>query len=83
MRTVFATVALAAAIGMAATTAAGPGLNIPVISQTAHAVLDGMILGSSAWPSVPVDARGRLQLFSAACEEEGRCKWASVGSIDD
>ena len=63
---------------LAATTAMVPTLN----SQTAQAVLDGVILGSSAWPSVPVDARGRLQLVFVTCEEEGRCKRASDG-IDD
>jgi hypothetical protein len=77
------TTALAAAIGLAATTATALSLNTLIITETAQAVLNGVILGSSAWPSVPVDARGRLQLFSSACEEEGRCKWAPVGSIDD
>jgi hypothetical protein len=77
------TTALAAAIGLVATTATAPSLNTSIISETAQAVLDGVILGSSAWPSVPIDARGGLQLFSNACEEEGRCKRVSVGSIDD
>ena len=83
MRIAFAATALAAAIGLAATTATAPSVNTPIISKTAQAVLDGVILGSSAWPSVPVDARGRLQLFSIACEEEARCRWAAVESIDD
>ena len=82
MRTVITTCALAAAIALTATTAMAPTLNSPVISQTAQAVLDGVILGSSAWPSVPVDARWRLQLVFATCEEEGRCKRAS-NVIDD
>jgi hypothetical protein len=82
MRTVITTCALAAVIALAATTATAPTLNSPVISQTAQAVLDGVILGSSAWPSVPVDARGRLQLVSGTCEEEGRCK-RDTGGIDD
>ena len=80
MRTVIKTAALAAVIALAATTATAPTLK-PVISQTAQAILDGVILGSSAWPSVPIDARGRLQLVSGTCEE-GRCKRAS-GGIDD
>ena len=53
MRTVIKTAGLAAVIALAATTATAPTLK-PVISQTAQAVLDGVILGSSAWPSVPV-----------------------------
>ena len=79
MRTVIKTAALAAVIALAATTATTLK---PVISQTAQAVLDGVILGSSAWPSAPIDARGRLQLVSGTCEEEGRCK-RDTGGIDD
>jgi hypothetical protein len=83
MRTIITTTALGAAIALAATTATAPSLNSPVIFQTAQAALDGIILGSTAWPSVSVNAQGRLQLFSSACEEEGRCKLASDGAIDD
>jgi hypothetical protein len=82
MRALITTAALAMAIALAVTTVTVPTLNSPVISQTAQAVLDGVILGSSAWPSVPVDARGRLQLVFVTCEEEGRCKRAS-NVIDD
>jgi hypothetical protein len=81
MRTVITIAALSAAIALAVTTAATPSLNTPVVSQAAQAVLDGVILGSSAWPSVPLDARARLPLFSSACEQEERCK--SDGTIDD
>jgi hypothetical protein len=73
---------VAPVIVVAATTATAPSFYSPVISQTARAVLDGIILGSSAWPSVPIDAQRRLQLFSAACQEEGRCKWALILLID-
>jgi hypothetical protein len=72
MRTVITTASLSAAIALAATTS--PTLNSPIVSQTAQAVLDGVILGSSAWPSVRLDARARLQFFSSACEPEERCK---------
>jgi hypothetical protein len=72
------TTALAVVIGLAATTATAPSFNTPIISETAQAVLDGVILGSSAWPSVPVDARGGLQLLSIACEEERRCRGVSI-----
>ena len=82
MRTVITTCALAAAIALTTTTTMAPTLNSPVISQTGQAVLDGVILGSSAWPSAPIYARGRIQLVSGTCEEEGRCKRASDG-IDD
>jgi hypothetical protein len=83
MRTVLTTAALAATIALAATTATAPSLNSPFITQTAQAVVDGVILGSSAWPSVPLDRRNRLQLFSTGCDEEGRCRLASGGSIDE
>jgi hypothetical protein len=83
MHTFTTTAALTSAIALAATTATAPSLNSPVISQAAQAVLDGVILGSSVWPSVPVDAQRRFQLFSSACEEEGRCKSAADRSIED
>jgi hypothetical protein len=83
MRIAFAATALAAAIGLAAIASSAPSVNTPIISKTAQAVLDGVVLGSSAWPSVRVDHRARLQLFSIVCEEEARCRWASVKSIDD
>jgi hypothetical protein len=79
MRTLITTACLSAAIALAATTS--PTLNSQIVSQTAQAILDGVILGSSAWPSVRLDARARLQVFSGACEQEERCK--SDGANDD
>ena len=80
MRTVITIAALSAAIALAATTAATPSLNSPVVSQAAQAVLDGVIL---------VAVRGRpsrsmlgQQLFSSACEQEERCK-SDDGAMDD
>ena len=60
MRILITIAALSAAMALAVTTAPAPSLNIPVVSQTAQAVLDGVILGSSAWPSVPLDAWARV-----------------------
>ena len=64
MRTLITIAALSAAMALAVT-APAPSLNIPVVSQTAQAVLDGVILGSSAWPSVPFDARARVASLPA------------------
>src|SRR5215475_7752910 len=60
MRTLITIAALSAAMALAVTAAPAPSLNIPVVSQTAQAILDGVILGSSAWPSVPLDAWARV-----------------------
>jgi len=81
MRTVFATTAaLAAAIALAAPT--GTSLNSHAIAPIAQAILDGVILGSSAWPSVPVNALNRLQLSSVGCDEGAQCRLTPVESLD-
>jgi hypothetical protein len=78
MRNALTIIALAAVLGLAATTATAPKFSSDFSAQAARAMLDGVILGSSAWPSVPVDARVRLQLWSPDCDDDGRCKAASA-----
>jgi hypothetical protein len=82
MRNALTIVALVVALGLAATTASAPKSNIDIAAQAARAMLDGVILGSSAWPSVPVDAQARLQLRSPDCDEDGRCRSSSATSVD-
>jgi accessory colonization factor AcfC len=47
------------------------------ISQTtaplAQAIMEGVILGSTPWPSAPIDAQARLRLASTGCDLSGRC----------
>jgi hypothetical protein len=78
MRNVLTITALVAVFGLAATTATAPKFSSDLRAQAARAMLDGVILGSSAWPSVPVDARVRLQLWSPDCDSDGRCKAGSA-----
>jgi hypothetical protein len=81
MRTALTIIALAAVFGLAATTATAPKISSDFSAQAARAMLDGVILGSSAWPSVPVDARVRLLLRSPDCDDDGRCKSGSATFI--
>jgi hypothetical protein len=83
MRNALTIVALAVALGLAATTATAPKFNSEFTAQSVRAMLDGVILGSSAWPAVPVDAQSRLQLWSADCGGDGRCKLGSTISVDE
>jgi hypothetical protein len=78
MRNALIIIALVALLGLAATTATAPKFSSDFSAQTARAMLDGVILGSNAWPSAPVDARVWLQLWSPDCDQEGRCKAGSA-----
>ena len=75
MRNVLLTAALAGSAALATSAAIAPGIDVPI--QVARAMVDGVILGSSAWPSVPVDGRARLQLRSAACDRGAYCDKAT------
>jgi hypothetical protein len=66
MRNALTIVTSVAALGLAATTASGSKFNIEIAVQAMGAMLDGIILGSSAWPSIPLDTQARLQLRSRA-----------------
>jgi hypothetical protein len=81
MRNALIIIALAAVFGLAATTATAPKFSSDFSAQAARAMLDGVILGSSAWPSFPVDARVRLQLWSHDCDDDRRCKAGSATFI--
>jgi hypothetical protein len=61
MRNALTITTLVAALGLAATIATAPKFGSDFRAQAARAMLDGVILGSSAWPSVPVDARVPLR----------------------
>jgi hypothetical protein len=83
MRNDLIIVALVAALGLVATTATDSKFTSDFTARAVLAMLDGVILGSSAWPSVPVDAQARLQLRSPDCDEGGRCKFGPATSVDD
>jgi hypothetical protein len=83
MRNALTIVTSVAALGIAATTAFAPRVDTEIAAQTMRAMLDGVILGSSAWPSIPVDAQARLQLRSTDCDENRRCRLNSATSVDD
>jgi hypothetical protein len=83
MRNALLIVTSVAALGFAATAASAPKYNTDIAAQAMRAMLDGVILGSSAWPSIPVDAQARLQLRSTNCDEDRRCGSNSATSVDD
>jgi hypothetical protein len=72
-----------AAVGLSATVASEPQSSGTVAAGVARSLLGGVILGSNAWPSVPVDVQARLLLWSPDCSEEGRCRWVSAAPIDE
>ena len=63
----------AAAIGLA-TIAVDPQFSGTVAGGVARGVIDGVILGSNAWPSVPVNVQARLVLWSPDCSDQGQCE---------
>ena len=73
----------AAVIGLAATIAVDPESSGTVAASVARSVVGGMILGSNAWPSVPVDVQAMLVLWSPECNELGQCGWVSAAPIDE
>jgi hypothetical protein len=75
--------ATAAAIGLAATIAVGPQSSGTVAAGVARGVIDGVILGSNAWPSVPVNVQARLVLWSPDCNKQGQCGWVSAAPINE
>jgi hypothetical protein len=62
-------------IGLAATIASGLLFSGGAV-EVARGVTSGVILGSNAWPSVPVDVKSRLAL--AQCNEQGQCGSANL-----
>jgi hypothetical protein len=83
MRKALTVLAMAAGIGLTATIATDPESSGKVAAHVARAITGGMILGSNAWPSAPVDVQARLLVWSPDCDEEGRCGWVSAAPIDE
>ena len=75
--------AAAAAIGLGATIAVDPQSSGTVAAGVARGVIDGVILGSNAWPSVPVNVQARLVLWSPDCNEQGQCGYVSAAPINE
>jgi hypothetical protein len=73
----------AAGIGLAATIAVDPQSSGTVAAGVARGAIDGVILGSNAWPSVPINVQARLVLWSPDCNEQGQCGWVSTTPIDE
>jgi hypothetical protein len=66
MKKALVLLATAAGVGLAATIATDPQPTREMAASVARGVLYGVILGSNAWPSVPVDAQSRRLLWTAA-----------------
>jgi hypothetical protein len=73
MRRVFVTLMLAASVGLAAGTTTAPNFDPQTAAPLARALMEGVILGSNAWPSAPVDVQARLQLRPPGCDLAKRC----------
>jgi hypothetical protein len=76
MRRVFVILILAAGVGLVAGTTAAPNFDPQTAAPLARAIMEGVILGSNAWPSTPVDVQARLQLRPTGCDLAERCALA-------
>jgi hypothetical protein len=72
---------IASSFGLALAIESGPETASKVAVGLARGAVVGVILGSNAWPSVPVDAQSRLLLWTANCKEE--CGLASAAPVDE
>jgi hypothetical protein len=73
MRSVIVTLVLSAGVVIAIGAVTAPDFNHQTTAPLARAIIDGLVLGSTAWPSTPVDVQARLQLRSAGCGATGPC----------
>jgi hypothetical protein len=73
MRRVFVTLVLAAGVAIVAGTTTIPNFVPQTTAPLAGAIMEGVILGSTTWPSAPLDVQARLQLRPAGCDVAGRC----------
>jgi hypothetical protein len=73
MRSVIVTLVLSGGVVIAIGTVAAPNLNRQTTAPLARAIIDGIVLGSTAWPSTPVDVQARLQLRLGGCGATGPC----------
>jgi hypothetical protein len=76
MRKTLTIFAIIGGIGLAVTMASDLLFSGGLAVQAARGVTSGVILGSNAWPSVPVDVKSRLAL--AQCNEQGQCGSANL-----
>jgi hypothetical protein len=74
MRSVVVSLVLSAGVVVAIGTVAAPDLNNRTTAPLTRAIIDGLVLGSTAWPSTPVDVQARLQLRAAGCDATAPCK---------
>jgi hypothetical protein len=75
--------AIAVAVGLTGAIAVDPQSSGTVAAGVVRGAIDGMILGSNAWPSVPVNVQARLVLWSPDCNAQGQCGWVSTTPIDE
>jgi hypothetical protein len=73
MRSVIVALVLSAGVVIAIGTAAAPDFNHQTTAPLARAIIDGLVLGSTAWPSTPLDVQARLQLRPTGCGATGPC----------
>jgi hypothetical protein len=76
MRRSLTILAVVGGIGLTTTIAADLIFSGGAAVQVARGFTNGVILGSNAWPSVPVDVKSRLVL--AQCNEQGQCGSADL-----
>lgn len=84
MAKVLSVFAIAAGVLFATPLATDPVFRTGLAANLGRGLVDGMILGSNAWPSVPADVRSRqlLQLV-ASCNERGQCELVPTTDLDD
>jgi hypothetical protein len=73
MRRVFVTLLLAAGVALVVGTTKAPNFDPETATPLARAILEGVILGSNAWPSTSIDVQARLQLRPTGCDVAERC----------
>ena len=73
MRKVFIALVLVAGAAIVAGTTPASNFDPQRTAPLARAIMEGVILGSTPWPSTPLDVQARLQLRTAGCDVAGRC----------
>jgi hypothetical protein len=73
MRKVFVALVLVAGVAIVAGTTPASNFDPQQTAPLVRAIMDGVILGSTPWPSTPLDVQVRLQLRTAGCDVAGRC----------
>jgi hypothetical protein len=73
MRKVFIALVLVAGVAIVAGTTPASNFDPQRTAPLARAMMEGVILGLTPWPSTPLDVQARLQLRTAGCDVAGRC----------